>query len=445
MSLRPSLTVAGKELLVSLRDRQTALYTFVLPLVMYPAVFWLMVQGFLVVQGTKERTEVTVGMAASEPAEMLPALSQRLEWKPPEHPDQRAAPPVNVVHVEQLQGARTEAVARAWITGGEEDPLPPGLGEESERPDAVLYLTDPQATSPKTRLFFDGAKSRSELARDRVEGSLPGFAKDLRTRAAIEGGIDPSELEPMVVTMENVAPKRDVGALILSSLLPLMLVVMAVMGAFFPAVDFVAGEKERKTAETTLLLPIGRASMLHGKILAVCTTAVIATTLNLLAIGLSAEHLISMLQLGGDGGIRFELPVLALCAVAPLAVLFAFFVSAILTGIAGLAATFKEGQAMLGPVQLVFILPAMIGVIPGLKLTAPLAFAPVVNVVLAFRSMLRGETLYLEYALCAVSLLLYAAIAIRAAVWLLSREEVLLAGATIPFQKLLRVLRGARR
>jgi len=436
MSLRSSLAVTRKELLASLRDRQTALYTFVLPLVMYPAVFWLMVQGFLVVQGTRERTEVTIGLAGAAPVEMHDELARVLDTAP-EDPDEPAA---DVVHVELREGAVPVDVARAWITGeGELDPL---AGEAAPtRPDAVLYLEDSAGEAPRARLFHDTARSRSELARKRVAARLPEFAERLRNQAAIAREVDPAELDPVTISDRVVSPRRDVGALILSSLLPIMLVVMAVMGAFFPAVDLVAGEKERRTAETTLLLPVPRGSMLQGKILAVCATAVVATTLNLLAIGLSAEHLVSMLS-GAGPGITFELPVLALLAVAPLAILFAFFVSAVLTGIAGLAATFKEGQAMLGPVQMLFILPAMVGVVPGLKLTAGLAFVPVVNVVLAFRSMLRGEPLYLEYALCSVALLAYAVLAIRAAVWLLSREEVLLAGATIPVKRLLRVLRG---
>ena len=45
------LAVARKELLSSLRDRQTAIYTVVLPICLYPVLFWAMLQGYLVVQG----------------------------------------------------------------------------------------------------------------------------------------------------------------------------------------------------------------------------------------------------------------------------------------------------------------------------------------------------------------------------------------------------------
>lgn len=441
-AMRAILEVTRKELVGSLRDRQTAIYTLVLPICLYPIVFWLMVQCFLVVQGQREQTAVDVGLAAARPQSVPAGIVEALTERSASGPSPRA----RVVNLEIEDGPLDAGGARAWIAGGDRDPVRapeegPGEGEV-ERPDAVLYLPAPDSSAPDERasLFFDSTRSRSEIARARIEERLPGFAARLRASAAREAGHDAADLEPVTVDMRDVAPGRDRGALLLSGLLPILLVVMAVMGAFFPAVDLTAGEKERGTAETTMLLPVPRSAVHQGKILAVCTTAVVATFLNLLAIGLSAEPLLASL---GNDGFAVELPVAALLAVAPLALLFAFFVSAVLTGIAGLAATFKEGQALLGPVQMVFILPALFGVMPGLELTLGWAFVPVVNVVLAFRSMLVAKPLYLEYSATAVALLVYAWLAIRLAAHLLSRESVLMSGSTIPLKRLWRTLRGS--
>ena len=432
MRLPPSFIVAHKELLSSLRDRQTALYTFVLPLVLYPGVFWLMVQGMLVLQGQREHTAVRVGLTAEVPAELDAELAQALGGGRGGSVDGARPEGIDILEVERDPSPRSLEEARSWAR------------EEKEgqpRFDAVLHRDAPAAPEAHTQVLYDSSRSRSELARDRLLPRLEAFVERLRVRAARERDVDPRRLQPLRIEEAPITPRRDIGALILSSILPILLVVMAVMGAFFPAVDLAAGEKERRTAETTLLLPLPRSTVLHGKILAVTSTAVVAVALNLFAIGLSAEHLMSMLT-GGAAQASFELPLLALLAVAPLAILFAFFVSAVLTAVAGLAATFKEGQALLGPVQMVFILPAMIGVIPGLVLSPGWALVPVVNVVLAFRSLLRGEPLYLEYALCSAALLVYALAAVRAAVWILSREEVALAGATLSPRRLFTLLRG---
>jgi ABC-type Na+ efflux pump permease subunit len=244
----------------------------------------------------------------------------------------------------------------------------------------------------------------------------------LREAAAQEARRDPAELQPLRVEEPvDVAAHKDRGAYLLSFLLPMLLVVMTVMGAFYPAVDLTAGERERRTEDTTLLLPVPRAAVHQGKILAVCVTAVTATALNLLALGLSAGHLVAMARLGPE--LEIELPVEAFLAIAPLALLFALFVSAVLTGIAAFARTFQEGQALLGPVQMVFILPAMAGVIPGVELSPGLACVPVLNVVFAFRGLLQGRDMPLEYGITAVSLLVCAAIAVVLAMRVLGRER----------------------
>ena len=68
---------------------------------------------------------------------------------------------------------------------------------------------------------------------------------------------------------------------------------------------------------------------------------------------------------------------------------------------------------MVGPVQILFFAPAMISAIPGIELTKGLALVPIINVILAFKAMLRGESLWLEYGLCAVSLIVFALGAIQ--------------------------------
>lgn len=427
---RASLWVARKELVTSFRDRQTLLYAVVLPLCMYPVLFWIMVQGALFVQGQRERTEVTVGLALVDPGRDTAALEQALarEAPPPgaELPDE--GPAVAPIVLRRASTALDAEAARRWL-------------EESEGElelDAVLWIGDGGLEAG--RMYIDSTDSRSRLAHKRVTARLEPFLERARAAAAADLGRNAEELATFEVQRANVAPQRDMFAYLLSFMLPMLLVVMCVMGAFFPAVDLTAGEKERGTVETTLVLPVKRLAVQQGKILAVCASSVLATALNLLALGLSAGHLLSMISGRFDVGVT-QLPVLALVAILPLALLFAFFVSAVLVAVASLAASFKEGQALLGPVQMIFILPAMAGVLPGLELDLRTAAIPVVNVVLAFRAMLQHRALPLEYAVTAATLLVYAWISIRLAVRILDRESVALASETIPLGRLFSLLR----
>lgn len=432
---RATLWVAAKELRAAFRDRQTTLYTVVLPIALYPFLFWCMIQASLFVQGRREHTEVQVAIAAAAEAEVPSGLADALALRPSSKDDpaaddalRRRLAEVDRVHVGPVRQPVDAAAAREWAQSRWRATTEVDARGE---PDAVVFLPGParaddapaaQGDEPTLTVFYDSTQTASELARRRVAERIPPFVDALRT-ARLAPGTPKEALRPFKLdSAHDVAPRKDQGAYLLSFVLPMLLVVMCVLGAFFPAVDVTAGERERNTAETTLLLPIPRLAVHQGKILAVCASALVATGLNLFALALSAGHLLQMLPRGGE--VQVELPLAAFASIAPLALLFAFFVSAALVGIASFARTFKEGQALLGPVQMVFILPAMAGAIPGLELTPGLACVPVVNVVLAFRALLNGQSLPLEYAITAASLFASALLAIWASVKLLSRESL---------------------
>lgn len=424
---RATWLVARKELVTGFRDRQMAIYAVVLPICLYPVLFWLMIQAALVIQGRREHTEVRVALVTAPGVEVPEGLLAGLA-APPGDGEESGLERVDPV----LLGAAADPEA-AW-----------GLARDAAQTapfDAVLFLDAPggPGTTPSAVLAHDSTDASSDLAERRVRERLLAFADGLREEAARAAGIDPRELRPVVTDQRNLAPDEDMGAFVLSILLPFLLVLMAVLGAFYPAVDLTAGERERGTAETTAVLPVPRLAVHQGKILAVCATALLATALNLFAIALSGTHLLEML--GAGGRLRIELPVTAFVQVAPLALLFAFATSALLCGLAALARSFKEGQALLGPVQMLFLLPGMAGMLPGLESSAPLAATPVIGVVLTFRDLLRGEGDPLLYAACALSLLAQAVLAILFARRVLSREAASGTAETVPLTRLVRFLR----
>lgn len=432
---RATWVVAWKELVAAFRDRQTTLYTIVLPIAMYPFLFWALIQGALFVQGREEQTEVRLGVSASSDAQVPPGLTQALSKRPTKTADESKAvhaaeKPIAPMIVEPRGESLDESGARSWMEKkGESQP---------EKPDAVLWLHGPgpasDAPEPGANVYFDSSVSHSDLAKKRTLSRLPVYAESLREERVRAVGREIDELDPFRIDEpKDIAAEEHGGAFLLSLILPMLLVVMTVIGAFYPAVDFTAGERERNTAETTLLLPIPRLAVHQGKIAAVCACAVLATALNLFALALSAGHLVNMLR--DETELDIALPITAMLSVVPLALLFAVFVSAVLTSVAATAKTFKEGQALLGPVQMLFLFPAMAGAIPGLELSVPLCFVPVVNVVLSFRAMLKGQWLPLEYSLTALTLLVLAAVSVWIALRVLGRESLIFGGETASFWK----------
>src|SRR4051812_22902413 len=79
---RATLAVARKELVTSFRDRQTTLYMVVLPIALYPLLFFLMIQGALLIQGRREHTRVRLAVVHDERAPLPEGLFEALESDP---------------------------------------------------------------------------------------------------------------------------------------------------------------------------------------------------------------------------------------------------------------------------------------------------------------------------------------------------------------------------
>ncbi len=79
-----------------------------------------------------------------------------------------------------------------------------------------------------------------------------------------------------------------------SQLLPALLVVMTLTGAFYPAVDVAAGEKERGTMETLLICPASRTEIVVGKFFTVMLFSVCTALLNLVSMGFTGKYIASI-------------------------------------------------------------------------------------------------------------------------------------------------------
>lgn len=406
--MRAALLVAAKELRIAFRDRQTVLYTIVLPLAMYPVLFWVMLQAATLVEGRRESADFRVAIAGPEMAESrLEALAEDLG----------------------LVSEAAEASTEGRLIRLDLPPAPiegPGgleaLLADGADPRADVALWVPADTQP-LEVRYDSARARSENALTRLERELEQIAERKRGQAVEALALPPTALSPIDFRQVNLSSASEIGAFVVSMMLPMMIILMAVMGAFYPAVDFTAGERERKTEETTLLAPVPRLAVQAGKLLAVTTASGIASAVNLLGMGLAAGYLLGML--GGDK-IGFELNWIDVALVAPFALPLIVFVSAVLTAVASLAETFKQGQSLLGPTQMLFIFPAVASSLPGIELTPGIACTPIVGAAVTFRTILRGGPLaempWGAFALSAAALLVYAAIAVWFSVRLLDRE-----------------------
>ena len=73
----------------------------------------------------------------------------------------------------------------------------------------------------------------------------------------------------------------------LTALVPLILILMTITGAVYPAIDLTAGERERGTLEILVAAPVPRLGLLFAKYLTVMTVAMLTAVVNLVTMMLT--------------------------------------------------------------------------------------------------------------------------------------------------------------
>ena len=227
---------------------------------------------------------------------------------------------------------------------------------------------------------------------------------------------------PIKIAMTPLESPDDVGSG-LAGLVPLILVLMTITGAVYPAIDLTAGERERGTLETLMAAPIPRMQILIAKFVAVLTVAVLTAMLNV--IGMATVVWVFQLEgllFGGDG---FTITVLA--KIFGLMILFAAFFSAVLLAVTSFARSFKEAQAYLIPLILLSIGPGLLAMTPSLKLSMLMSVTPMINILLLARDVIQGTVEARPAIAAIVSTLAYAAFAVAVAARWFGDDKILYA------------------
>jgi sodium transport system permease protein len=197
----------------------------------------------------------------------------------------------------------------------------------------------------------------------------------------------------------------------LATMIPLVLVLMTMAGAVYPAIDLTAGERERGTMEALVVSPTPSYLLLLAKYSAVVTVSLLTALANLLAMTIT-------LWASGIGKLLFGDATLSLGIIGQvlaLLILFTTFFSALLLAITSFARSFKEAQAYLIPVMLLALTPGVLSLLPGIRFTPLLATVPLVNIVLLARQLLTGGVEWNTASIAISCTAIYAATALAVA------------------------------
>ncbi|MFO0911018.1 MAG: ABC transporter permease subunit/CPBP intramembrane protease [Isosphaeraceae bacterium] len=436
MSIRwPIVSVIfRREVRDQLRDRRTLFMIFILPMFLYPIIMFGALQLSAAFE-QKPRTVVVVG------AENLPAEPPLLNPEGGGFNPALFDPPSDaqrlIVRRVEARGEWLDAAYRERATrSGAADvvlSIPSTLRDQIERKETLDIPVD-----------YDSADERSQNTYYRLREVLARWQKSLVSRRLVQDKLPASYTEPIKVKPIDVATPVETGNSVWARLFPFLLVMMSLTGAFYPAVDICAGEKERGTMETLLISPASRAEIVVGKFLTVFVASVMTALLNLVCMAITGVGLARQVMSSGSpatsaaasagaAASRRAISAIAVPSVETgiwillLLIPLAAFFSALCLALAVLAKSMKEGQYYMTPLYLVCLPLMFLSLAPGIELNLFYSLLPVTGVALLLKSLILGDYVTAgQYFLpVLVPTCVYGALALRWAIDQFQREDVL--------------------
>lgn len=381
----------------TLRDRRTLFFMIVMPLLAIFLMFNLMFRLGLEMEARAREKVIRVSVVSAFP---IPEFMEILE-----------APG----NVEVLPPVADPDVA-PMVESGELDFVIRFSGDFEER----VSLE----SSGSVEVFYLGSVSENQGALVRIVGALEEYEKLLLGRRLETRGLSPAFASPLLINPRDISSARARIGERVGGMLPYFIVLFSFLGAVYPAIDLAAGEKERGTMETLLISPAGRGEIVTGKFLVVTLSGLFTAVASFLWLyaAFRTGGAMPAAVLEGLAGIIEPWAVLQFfILLVPLCALF----GAVLLSASVFARSFKEAQSIIMPLNLMVIMPLLIGIFPGVKLNPATAMIPVLNISLASKEIIAGTVspLYMAQIFLLHSILAGAGLAFCTR-WF-SREEVI--------------------
>lgn len=276
-------------------------------------------------------------------------------------------------------------------------------------------------------LYYKTAEKRN-IEKGRVMDILKRFEDSLRSVRFRALNIDESVTKTIHFREENLASEKEKLAELIGGFLPYLFIIFCFLGSMYPAIDLAAGEKERGTLETLLTSPASRLEILVGKFGVVVLTGILTAVIALIGlyIGVAQVREIPSALLGTILGILELRSILLLVSLLlPLTVFFA----AILLSLSIFAKSFKEAQSIISPMMIVVIVPAFLGLMPGITLNTVTALIPILNVSLTTKAIIADTYTPILLAEVYLSLIVVASVSLIICAWIFEREGTIFRGS----------------
>ncbi len=389
-------TVFRKELIDTLRDRRTLLFAIVIPLLVFPLLFRVM---FSVEKKQAEREKNRSLEVVCIDNGNAPGFADAV----------RATRGITVV-----EGVAADSV-RSWVRRDSID------GAFIVSPD--FDETTSALGAGRIDVYYRTTSDR-EIVRRRLEKIVDAYEERLLAERFERLELPREASDGVALKAHNLASAQERIGKTVGGFLPYLFILFSFLGAVYPAIDLGAGEKERGTLETLLTAPVSRFHILLGKFGVVVLSGLMSAVVSMVGLYIGfkqAAQLPPEFETLVVKILGWKTILLVFSLLLPLAVFFA----GLLLSVSITARGFKEAQSLISPLNIAVIIPAAIGLVPGVELTPLTALIPVLNVSLATKEIVAGTVNATNLGIAYASLIALAVAALYGSAFWFRRESTI--------------------
>ena len=266
----------------------------------------------------------------------------------------------------------------------------------------------------------DRANTSAGASVGRVRGALRSYSGMVGVLRLQLRGVDPAVAQPIAVLSDDVSTPSGRSVLILG-MFTYFLLFSCLLGGVHVAIDSTAGERERRSLEPLLTLPVSRGALVAGKFLATTFFMAAALIIGIVAFSVAVDYL-PLAEVGMDADFGLKECAMAFAVIVPVAIMGA----GLLTAVASFTKSFKEAQSYTGIAMLLPTLPILLVVLNPMQPTLPLMLVPSLSQHLLLTDIVKAEPVDLLYlAISATSTVVVGALFGLLAMWRYRSEKLL--------------------
>ncbi len=351
-----------KEILDIVRDRKSIFMMIVVPILLYPIIMVLLM-GIMNSSINKMTSEtITLGLSSAPNAEF-----------------------VEIVDSENAIREKEDTLGNIEIKTNIKD-----YKSELEKGEIDAYI-DNSIKDNDYKVIINSASDESGIKSNAIFDVMNKYKRKMSEREIEKHGLNSKQiLEPIKYEKVDITNSAKKAGMLLGQVIPFILIIGVLFGSIYPAIDVMAGEKERGTLETLFSLPISNMELVIGKYMAVSASAILTSLLNIISMSCTLGYFMKAESIYNPSMMHINYSVLggAVLITVVSVILFAQVVSALAMCVCSFAKTFKEAQNYITPLMLIIMVPAYISMIPNISLSRITATIPVVNISLLIKSVI---------------------------------------------------------